>query len=108
MLTDVAEILHSFVSILFTHILKILGPGQVRSRSLTSYMMSFSDEIGTVCDLSYLGEFHCFLEWVFAQQAALMVLMDIEKPSTVPRGQGHTRSRLPWAVSVAHFDSYFF
>ena len=75
---------------------------------MTSYMMSCSIETGGFCDLSYLGEFHYFLERVSALQVALMVFMDIEKSYTVPRGQGHTRSRLPWAVSVAHFDRYFF
>ena len=25
----------------------------------------------------------------------------------LPRGQGHAGSRLPWAVSVAHFGRYF-
>ena len=44
----------------------------------------------------------------FALQATLMVFRDIENPYTVASGQGHARSRLPWAVSVAHFDRYFF
>ena len=32
---------------------------------MTSYVRSCSDEIGGFCDLSYLGEFRCFLECVF-------------------------------------------
>ena len=47
-------------------------------------------EIGGFCDLWYLGEFHCFLEWVFVLQATLTVLRDIEKPYTVAPG---SRSR---------------
>ena len=47
---------------------------------------------------------HCFLEWVFALQAALMVFGNIEKPYTVASG---SRSRLPWAVSVVHLVIYF-
>ena len=55
-----------------------------------SYMTSCSSEIGGFCDISYLGEFHCFLERVFALQATLMVFRDIEKPYTVAPG---SRSR---------------
>ena len=53
---------------------------------MTSYMTSCSVEIGGFSDLSYLGEFHCFLEWVFALQPALMVFRDIEDPYTVAPG----------------------
>ena len=58
---------------------------------MTSYKTSCSVEIGGFCDLSYLGEFHCFLERVFALHAALMVFRDIEKPYNVAPG---SRSRL--------------
>ena len=51
-----------------------------------SYMTSCSSEIGGFCDISYLGELHCFLERVFPLQATLMVFRDIEKPYTVAPG----------------------
>ena len=55
---------------------------------MTSYITSCSAEIGGFCNLSYLGECHCFLEWVFAFQTTLMVFRDIEKPYTVaPRSK---------------------
>ena len=40
----------------------------------------------------------------FLLRAAYMVFRNIEKSYTVAPG---SRSRLPWAVSVAHFDRYF-
>ena len=70
---------------------------------MTSYMRSCSVEIGGFYDLSYLGEFHCFLEWVFALQAALMVFRDIEKPQTVALG---SRSRKV-TPAVGRFRSPF-
>ena len=53
---------------------------------MTSYMPSCSVKIGGFCSLSYLGELHCFLERLFALQAALMVFRDINKSYTVAPG----------------------
>ena len=70
---------------------------------MTSYMTSCSAEIGGFCDLSYLGELHCFLERVFALQAILMMLRDIEKPYTVAPG---SRSR-KFTPAMGRFRSQF-
>ena len=53
---------------------------------MTAYMTNCSVEIGGFSDLAYLGEFHWFLEWIFALKAALMVLKDIENSYTVAPG----------------------
>ena len=76
-MSDLAEIWYGFAAILFTPILKIHGRIRSGHGVMASYMTSCSVEIGGFCDLSYLGELHCFLEWAFALHAALMMLRDI-------------------------------
>ena len=76
-------------------------------RVMTSCMASCSIEIGGFCDLSHLGEFHCCFNVFLHLRWHYWCIWIYRCHIQLPRGQDHARSRVPWAVSVAHFDRYF-
>ena len=69
------------------------------------------DEISKFCDLSDLGEFHCFLGRAFALHvdAAFLVFIDIGAISNCPRvkvTQGHAcHGPFPWLTSAVQIPA---
>ena len=108
MLTDLAEF-GTPLRVFFLHLPRKFR-GLVRSGHgvMTSYMTSCSGEICGFFDLSYLGELYFFLEWVFALQAALMVLRDTDKPYTVAPGSRSRKVTHSMGRFRSPFDCYFF
>ena len=66
-----------------------------------------SDEIGRVRALSYLGWVQCFLGcFLLYCRRHNWCLLISRGHIQFAWGQGHARSRVQWAISVAHFNRY--
>ena len=85
---------------------------------MTSHVRVYSAEISRLCVRSHLCQFSCFLPYVSAFYASLLVFIDIQDSRhynvELPRGKGHiTRLCLIMAAfgatsrPVSHYNSLF-